>query len=80
MNTITVRYFASLREHRGLGEETLATAATTPAALYTELRTRHGFALPLERVRAVLNEELVRWDAPLRAGDRVAFLPPVAGG
>ena len=80
MITVTVRYFASLRERRGLTEETLTTAATTPAALYAELRGQHGVPLPLERVRAVLNDEFTRWEAPLRSGDAVAFLPPVAGG
>jgi sulfur-carrier protein len=26
------------------------------------------------------NQEFVAWDTPLRAGDEVAFLPPVSGG
>ena len=80
MITVTVHYFASLREQRGLSEETLATAAATAKTLYTELRAKHGFPLPPERVRAVLNDEFAPWDAPLRTGDTVAFLPPVAGG
>jgi molybdopterin synthase catalytic subunit len=31
-------------------------------------------------VVASRNEELAAWNAPLRAGDEVAFLPPVSGG
>jgi len=31
-------------------------------------------------VAASVNQELAAWNAPLRAGDEVAFLPPVSGG
>ena len=80
MITLTVQYFAILREQRGLTEEKLATAATTPTALYDELRTRHGFTLPADRVRAAVNDEFVAPTAALRDGDRLVFIPPVAGG
>lgn len=78
--TVHVQYFAILREQRGLNEEKLATAAATPAALYEELRARHGFSLPGDRVRAAVNDAFVAGDAALREGDRVVFIPPVAGG
>lgn len=78
--TITVQYFAILREQRGVSQETLSTAAATPAALYEELRARHPFTLPGDRVRAAVNDAFVAADAPLRDGDRVVFIPPVAGG
>ena len=80
MTKITVQYFAILREQRGLNEETLETAAATPAALYDELRARHRFTLPGDRVRAAVNDAFVAGAAPLREGDRVVFIPPVAGG
>lgn len=75
-----VQYFAILREQRGLNAEKLTTSAATPAALYNELRERHRFTLPAERVRAAVNDEFVAPDAMLRDGDRVVFIPPVAGG
>ena len=75
-----IRYYAILREQRGIEDEKLLTDAATPAALYEELRARHGFTLTGDRVRAALNDEFARGDAPLRDGDRVAFLPPMAGG
>jgi molybdopterin converting factor subunit 1 len=78
--TVNVQYFALLREQRGLTEETLATPAATPAALYEELRSRHAFTLPGDRVRAAVNDAFVAGDSPLHAGDRVVFIPPVAGG
>lgn len=80
MPKVVVQYFAILREQRGVAEESLATAAATPAALYEELRARHGFSLPGERVRAAVNDAFVAGDTPLRDGDRVVFIPPVAGG
>lgn len=80
MITLTVQYFAILREQRGVAEESLTTAATTPRELYDELRTRHRFTLPGDRVRAAVNDTFVAANAGLRSGDRVVFIPPVAGG
>lgn len=78
--TLHIQYFAILREQRGLREEKLSTNAATPAALYEELRARHSFTLPVSRVRAAINGEFTSSDAPLRDGDAVVFIPPVAGG
>ena len=80
MTTVDIQYFAILREQRGVAHEKLVTAAATPAALYEELRARHGFTLPGDRVRAAVNDAFVAASAPLREGDRVVFIPPVAGG
>lgn len=80
MISVHVSYFAILREQRGLIGEQLSTGAATPAALYEELRGRHGFTLPVDRVRAAVNDEFVDSAARLREGDRVVFIPPVAGG
>lgn len=80
MPTVSIRYFALLREQRGLTEERLTTDATTPEALYAELRARHGFTLPPERVRAAVDGEFVAAGTALREGQSVVFIPPVAGG
>lgn len=80
MISVDVQYFAILREQRGLAQEKLTTAAATPVALYEELRSRHGFTLPADRIRAAVNDAFVSSTTPLRAGDRVVFIPPVAGG
>ena len=80
MKRITVQYFAILREQRGIREETLATVAADAASLYEELRVRHGFSLPAERIRAAVNDAFVPANHPLAEGDRVVFIPPVAGG
>ena len=80
MITLSVQYFAILREQRGLTREQLATSATTPTALYEELRAKHPFTLPADRVRAAVNGEFVAASASLKDGDEVVFIPPVAGG
>ena len=80
MKTVHIHYFALLREQRGLSTETLATAAPDAAALYAELAARHGFTLPASRLRAAVNGDFAPWPAPLRDGDELVFIPPVAGG
>ena len=80
MKTVRLRYFALLREQRGLDAERVETAAATAGALYQELRDRHSFTLPAERLRVAINDALVPWTSPIREGDELVFIPPVAGG
>jgi molybdopterin converting factor small subunit len=75
-----VQYFALLREQAGRGEETRLTAAPTPAELYDELRVARGLTLPRAMLRVAVNDAFCDWSQPLADGDRVVFLPPVAGG
>lgn len=77
---IRVQYFALLREQAGRSAETLATRARTPRELYTELAARYPFTLPAEMLRVAINAEFSDWAQPLKAGDSVVFIPPVAGG
>jgi molybdenum cofactor guanylyltransferase len=77
---LRVQYFALMREQAGRSEETLETAATTPADLYGELRARYGFTLAPEQLKVAVNSEFSDWSRPLAAGDDVVFIPPVAGG
>jgi sulfur-carrier protein len=77
--SVTVLYFASLREAAGREREEVALPASL-AALYDELKARHGFALSRERLRVALDGAFAAWDAPVRDGMQVAFIPPVSGG
>ncbi len=86
MTKVRVRYFASLREKLGKESEELELPAgvATVAALRSHLRGRGGayesaFA---ERalLRAAVNQDMVQPAAAIRAGDEVAFFPPVTGG
>lgn len=78
--TLRIQYYAILREQAGRSEETLDTTAATPAELYDELRRRHPFQLTASQLKVALNSEFSDWHTPLRHGDTVVFIPPVAGG
>ena len=80
MHDIEVQYFAVLRERAGIGSETVRTAAMTAADLYEELAARHDFGLPRAMLRVAVNDEFADWSRQLAGGDRVVFIPPVAGG
>ena len=80
LKRVQIQYFAVLREQRGLSVEAIETSAQTAGELYTELSERHGFTLDPGMVRASVNLEFVPMDRPLREGDTVVFIPPVAGG
>jgi molybdopterin-guanine dinucleotide biosynthesis protein A len=77
---VTVQYFALLREQAGRGSESLVTAARTPRELYAELAHRYPFTLDPSVLRVAINSEFGDWSAPLRDGDALVFIPPVAGG
>ena len=77
---LRVQYFALLREQAGRSEETVESRAATPRELLAELRQRHPFTLPENVLKVAVNGDFAPWERPLRAGDAVAFIPPVAGG
>lgn len=84
--TIRLLYFAWLRERTGRGAEEVALpeGVATVAALVAWLRGRDerldaAFANP-RLVRVAVNQEFADPQAPIHAGDEVAFFPPVTGG
>jgi molybdopterin synthase sulfur carrier subunit len=77
---IRVSYFAILREERGLSEEQIATDSQTAAELYDELCERHRFSMPSSRLRVAINDAFAPWTSPIKEGDGLVFIPPVAGG
>ena len=83
---VTVLFFASLRERLGQPREQLELPASvaTVGALREHLRARGGpwasvFA-PNRPVRAAVNQDMVQPAATIKAGDEIAFFPPVTGG
>ena len=80
MNDVSIQYYAVLREQAGRSGEQVRTTAATPADLYEERRAAHHFTLPVAMLRVAVNDEFCEWTRPLRSGDRVVFIPPVAGG
>lgn len=82
--TLTVLYFAWLRERVGLPSEAVETEAATVAELVGELRGREGryaaaFA-DMAAVRVAVDQELSDLSAPLAGVREVAFFPPMTGG
>ena len=83
---VKLLFFAGLREQLGTaGEEIeLPAAVNTVAALRTHLLgrgERWQSALGEARlVRAAVNQDMVQSTARIKAGDEVAFFPPVTGG
>ncbi|MDP2654225.1 MAG: molybdopterin converting factor subunit 1 [Candidatus Omnitrophota bacterium] len=78
--SIHVRYFAVLREKRGISQETVSTTAETAGDLYQELKTKFHFLLESSHVKVALNDEFRDPKTLLKSGDTVVFIPPVAGG
>jgi len=83
-HTITVRYFASLREALGVQEAVAVVEGSSLGQLRDALIARGGaHAQALARGRALrcaLNQVMADEATVVPAGAEVAFLPPVPGG
>jgi molybdopterin synthase sulfur carrier subunit len=77
---VRVLYFASLRDAAGVADEMLETQAADLRALYAALQARHGFALPVERLRVAVDGAFADWGTAPVQGSEIAFIPPVSGG
>ena len=76
--SITVKYFASLRERLGRGEDRFE--PPLPATV-EEVWERVGDGEPLAgNLLCAVNLEYAEPDHPVADGDEVAFFPPVTGG
>ena len=80
MKAVQITYYAHLRECAGVDREIFHTAATTLAELYEELTGKYQFLLPVQHLRAAVNDRFVALESSLADNDQVAFIPPVAGG
>ena len=79
-------YFAWVRQKIGRSEEELVipSSVTTVATLIEFLQTRGpGYEAAFRDatlIRCAVNQQHARLDAAVKAGDEVAFFPPVTGG
>jgi molybdopterin synthase sulfur carrier subunit len=90
--SVRVRLFASLRDQAGWSERSVNVGAgATPLAVWRQLAlagvagVAAAGAGPAESalpsgVRVAINQQFAAADAPLAAGDELAFLPPITGG
>ncbi len=79
-------YFAWVRQRIGVSAEDISPPAEVAnvASLIEWLRARGpGYAAAfadLDAVRVAVNQEHTGFDCVIRAGDEIAFFPPVTGG
>ena len=84
--SLSVRYFAWMREHTGTDIETilLPDGVVNVGDLVphlTAMSEGHAMALKnMKAVRVAVNRTYGDLDTPVAAGDEVAFFPPVTGG
>ena len=82
---VQLRYFASLRESLGIGEELieLPDGVHDLPGLTRWLQDRDASwasALADSRLHVAINQEIVTPDAAIADGDEIAWFPPVTGG
>jgi molybdopterin converting factor small subunit len=78
---LQIRFFALLREQAGCTALEVESDAPDAAALYAELQGRlPGLTFPVALLRVARNDRYAGLADPLAAGDRIVFIPPVAGG
>ena len=81
---VSIKYFASIREALGVGQESVETSAVNLGDLRDELIARggpHAVALARGRsLRVAQNQVMVAETVALQDGAEVAFFPPVTGG
>ena len=83
---VKVLYFASVREKLGRDAEELDLPAgvATVAGLRSHLRARGGVWADAmaegKLLRAAVNQDMAQAAAAIKAGDEIAFFPPVTGG
>jgi len=84
--SIRILYFARLREDMGIAQEMFEPtgASCDVNSLRAQLVARGGASTtalgPGKAVRVSVNQDLARGDTPVKAGDEIAFFPPVTGG
>ncbi len=81
---VRVRLFAAIREAIGRESVDISVApGATPEDVWREvlrLDTRGVLSSRRTNLAAAVNRKYTSFDAPLKDGDEVVFIPPVSGG
>lgn len=81
--SIKVLFFAQVRELVGQDDVELSADFADVEAVRQALATqgdKWALALASGKLLAAVNHTIVPLDTPIKAGDEVAFFPPVTGG
>ncbi len=81
--SVSILYFASLKEALGRGSESIELPAgiNTVGALRDWLVMQGREALATAKnLRCAINQDMAGLDAVVKDGDEIAFFPPVTGG
>ena len=78
--SLTLQYFAQLKDITGCSEEQVDTLYSTASGLYEELRSRYAFPYKQKQLMLAINDDFCPWEQELKEGDNIVFIPPVAGG
>jgi len=78
--SITVEYYAKLKQDAGMDKTTVTTQSISIAGLWEECRFKHNLSLKLPSVKPAANNIFVDWAYELKPNDTIAFMPPFAGG
>lgn len=81
---VNVLYFASFREILGKADEQVKAEHPTVGALIESLASRGDIwsqaLLENQNLQIAVNHDVAQRDTAIKAGDEVAFFPPVTGG
>ncbi|VAW47029.1 Molybdopterin synthase sulfur carrier subunit [hydrothermal vent metagenome] len=81
---IHILYFAHFRELLGQSEEKMAANHATVSDLLAELATRGNdwkcTLVDNGQLQIAVNHNVASRETPIKAGDEIAFFPPVTGG
>lgn len=75
--SITVKFFASLRERIGIESQELEAADVNTVSEAWSAATGKSME---DNILFAVNQKYVTIDSPVTDGDEVAFFPPVTGG
>lgn len=80
MKKIKINYYAFFKDAVGKSDETIDFSGESAAELYEKLTLDYEIDLRVSRVKVAINDEFRPLDTKLNDGDKVVFIPPVAGG
>ncbi len=77
--SVTVKYFASLREHVGQAEQQCQVPEGGCSASEVWMQLNASRELP-SNILVAVNQDYASLDTRINDGDEIAFFPPVTGG